>query len=444
MKRVAVILFLSFFLNASLIAQNPIDTNSGGLTLEACISQALRNQPSIKQFAIDETIADQEIKERLADWFPQLGLTYNYQHNLQLPTAFFPDANGVKRPVTTGVKNSSNIQFSLSQNIFNRDLLLANRSAGSYRQQARQLSSSNKIDIVVAVSKAYYDLLLTQKQVAVLDENIVRLEKSVQDAFNKYEGGIVDKIDYKRAQIALNSTRADRKRAFDAIVAKRVYLQELMGVGGDTTILVNYDSLKMEREAFYDTTQTGDFSQRIEWQLLQTRQRLLEDNLRYNKWSFLPSVGGFGSYNPTFQNDKFVNLYNTAYPTSFLGFQMTLPIFQGGKRIRSIRIAELQLSRLEEDKKALSNNFTTQYAEALSGYKGGLANLISLRDNLALAEDVYNTLRIQYNAGIKTYLEVIISETEFRSAQINYLNALYQVLSNKLDLQRATGSISFN
>jgi outer membrane protein TolC len=441
-----IIYFLAGWLACTpglLKAQDKTDTILQSATLNDCVSYALKHQPSVQQFRIDEEITENNIRNRLADWYPQVSLAYSLQHNIQLPTAFLPDANGNKRPVTTGVKNTSNVQFNLSQNIFNRDVLLATRSAESVREQSRQLSTGNRIDVAVAVSKAYYDLLVTQQQVKVFDENIVRLERSLKDAYDKYEGGIADKIDYKRAQIALNTTRADRKKAFDAIEGKRAYLKELMGYPAANPLSVLYDSMQMERDVPVDTLVDVQITNRIEYRELLTQQRLLQYNLRYTRWSYLPSVSAIGSYNPTFQNDRFTSLYGSVYPSSFVGLQLTLPLFQGGKRLHNIRIAELQLDRLQLQVTALTDQINTQYAQALAGYKGNLAELIAIRDNLALAEDVYTTLRLQYNAGIKTYLDVIIAETDLRTAQLSYLNALYQVLSSKLDLQRATGTISY-
>jgi outer membrane protein TolC len=66
-----------------------------------------------------------------------------------------------------------------------------------------------------------------------------------------------------------------------------------------------------------------------------------------------------------------------------------------------------------------------------------------LKDNLEIAQEVYNTIQLQYKAGVKTFLEVIIAETDLRTSQVNYVNALYQVLSSKLDVQRALGTIEY-
>jgi outer membrane protein len=419
------------------------DTALTNATLQQCIHYALAHQPLIRQSQVDEEIAETNIRTSLSAWYPQVNAAYNLQRSLLLPTLFIPDVNGVKRAVQTGVKNTSNIQLSVNQTIFNSELLLARQTAGDVRNQARQVTASNKIDVVVNVSKAYYNLLLSQQQVKVLDENILRQERSLRDAYNQYLGGIVDKIDYKREQISLNNTKAERKRAQEQVEARYATLRQLMGYRPGQLFSVVYDSMQMERNVLMDTMHFVSSTNRIEYKILTTQRSLLQANVKYYRNSYLPTVSAFGNYIPTFQNDRFVDLYDRSFPTSVIGLQVSLPIFQGFRRIHNIRSANLQLNRLQWDIQNLENAVNAEYEQALAAYKGNLAQYQSLKENLALAEDVYNTLRLQYSAGIKTYLDVIIAETDLRSAQLNYLTALNEVLSSKLDMQRALGTIQY-
>ena len=77
----------------------------------------------------------------------------------------------------------------------------------------------------------------------------------------------------------------------------------------------------------------------------------------------------------------------------------------------------------------------------LASYKANLANYLAVKENVLLAQEVYDVIQLQYRSGIKTYLEVITSETDLRTSQINYFNALYQVLSSKIDVQKSVGEI---
>ena len=52
-----------------------------------------------------------------------------------------------------------------------------------------------------------------------------------------------------------------------------------------------------------DTTLLVNPRNRIEYQLLLTQGRLLEANVRYNRWAYLPTVAAFGNYNLLYQNN---------------------------------------------------------------------------------------------------------------------------------------------
>jgi outer membrane protein TolC len=126
-----------------------------------------------------------------------------------------------------------------------------------------------------------------------------------------------------------------------------------------------------------------------------------------------------------------------------VGVLLSLPILQGGKRLQQIKQAQLQIKQVDNSILSFQNTVNTQYQQALATYKSNLYDYYSLKENLSLANEVYDIIRLQYRSGIKTYLEVINAETDLRTAQINYYNALYHVLSSKIDVAQATGNITF-
>ncbi|HWK06095.1 MAG TPA: TolC family protein [Puia sp.] len=412
------------------------DTILADATLQACIHYALIHYPQVQQAYLDEQITDRQIKSKLADWYPQLNLNANYQNNFQLQSVAF---NG--STVKSGTYNTSTVGLGLSQTIFNRDVLLASRTKNDVRTQSRQTTLTDKIDVAVNVGKAFYDVLLTQKQIEVLNDDIVRLERNFKDAYNQYQGGLVDKTDYKRATITLNNSKAEKKTDEEQLKAKYEILKQMMGYTGKDSIHLVYDSVQMASEVIIDTTAAIDYSKRIEYQSLLTQKHLQQADVQYEKWSYLPSLTATGGYNMNYLNSRFSPLYQDNFPNSFAGVQLSFPIFQGTKRTQNIRIAELQLTRIDWDMINLQTNISSQYAQALAAYKGYLNDYYVLKDNLDLAREVFNTIELQYRSGIKAYLDLITAETDLRTAQSNFSNALYQALSSKLDVQKALGTI---
>lgn len=408
------------------------------VNLQGAIDYALKYQPRIQQSLIDEEITKSNIRSRLADWYPQVNFAYNLQHNFILQTSVI-GGNAIK----LGVDNTSYGQFTLTQALFNRDVLLANSTKNDVKLQSRQTTESNKIDLVVNVTKAFYDVLATKQQIKVATENIARNERSLKDATNQYKAGITDKIDYKRATISLNNIKATRNGAVALLEAKVAYLKSLMGYPENGALNVIYDSLAMENEIAIDTTQQADYTTRVEFRLLETQRNLLRSSIQYHKWSFLPSASLNGAYNLNYQNNEFNKLYLNNFPNSYAAVSVGLPLFQGGKRWSNIRAAKLQLLRSDEDVINIKNVVNQQYEQALANYKSSLENYNALKENVSIAQEVYDLVQLQYRSGIKTYLEVITAETDLRSAQINYFNSLYQVLAGKVDVQRALGQIIF-
>ena len=414
------------------------DSTLQEVTLKAAIEYSIKHQPSIQQAIIDEKLTDAAIRNKLADWYPQVNFNYNLQHNFITQTSIIGG-----NPVKLGVDNSSAGQVTASQSIFNKDVLLAKRTSTDVRLQASQSTSRARINLAAEVSKAFYDILATTQQIKVADANIFRIERSLKDASNQYRAGVADKIDYKRATINLNNARASKRSNEELLKAKTEKLRALMSYPVSAAMNIIYDSLQMEKEMVLDTFQVPDYKARVEYKLLETQMRLLKANVLYNKWSYLPTVSANGAYNLNFQNNNFIKLYNANYPNAFAAITLTVPVFQGGKRKINLETAQWQLKRNEQDIIKLKDAVNSEYDQALAAYKSNLANYQALKENIALAKEVYDVVQLQYRSGIKTYLEVITSETDLRTAQINYYNALFQVLSSKIDVLRALAQINY-
>jgi len=435
MKRfIGIVIITLIVLKSS--AQN--DSLLQQATLDNVVQYALVHQPLLKQSAIDEQITEQQIKSKLSEWYPQVNFAYSFQHNFQLQETTF-GGNTIK----IGTENTSGLQLTATQNLFDRDVLLASRTAQDVRTAINQNTTNTRIDVAVNAIKAFYDVLATTQQIKVATTTITRLERSLKDATAQYTAGVTDKTDYKRATIALNNAKASKASNEDLLKAKLEYLKTVIGYPTGSDLNIVYDSLAMEKEIYTDTSQIIDYTKRIEYQQLTTQKKLQEANLKYNKWSYIPSLSAFGAYNLGYQNNSFTKIYNKSFPNSYAGLSLEFPIFQGFKRTANIKQAELEVTRVDWDIINLQKNINAEYAQALASYKASFANYQALKENVDLAKEVYDVIQLQYKAGVKTYLEVITAETDLRSAEINYYNALYQVLASKTDVQKALGQINY-
>ncbi|OJW18017.1 TolC family protein [Mucilaginibacter sp. 44-25] len=459
--RYIFIVNIALFLPLSLFAQANPDTGRAVVTLQQSIQFALRNQPQLKQANIDEQINERDIGIALSAWLPQVTTNGQYQHYFQRPAFVGAGTSTVGAGTSTGVgggtgtgtgtgvtqqnlaiaHNTSTLGLSASQVIYNNDVLQAKRASKYSRQYYKENTESFKISLVSDVSKAFYDVLLSQRQLDIIKEDIVRLRRSLKDAYARYQAGVVDKTDYKQATIALNNALASQKQTEETIKSKSAYLKQVMGFNPNRQLVLAYDSARLQTEAMIDTNQALNYANRVEYRLLQSTKNLQNVNVAYYKWGFLPSLSAVGGYNLTYFNDNFSKLYNDAFPTSFAGLSLTIPIFQGGKRLQNLAKARLQVERTDLDLINSRNAISTEYTQALANYKSAYYNWKTLNENVQLATDVYNVVNLQYREGIKTYLDVIVAQADLRTAELNFYNALFQLLSSKIDVQRALGTL---
>ncbi len=426
-------------------APTPPPPPPGPLTLQQCLNYALANQPLVRQARLDEGITEAGNRVALSAWLPQVNATAVGQHYFGLPFTVFPDPiTGVATPRQLGVKNVTTFGLAGTQVIYNNDVRLAARQAPLNRLAAGQNTIYNKITTVSDVSKAFYSVLLSQRQAKVYDEDIRRLSRNYQDARNRYDAGIVDKTDYLQAEISLNNSKASRKQSLEAVNANTAYLQQLMGLPAGRLVELKYDTLQLEQEAVVDTLVKLDPTNRIEYQQILTQKSLQGTTVDYYRLGFLPALSAFGNYNSVYQANTVSEQYQQRFPNSYAGMQIALPLFTGFRRTQNLRRARLQDQRVDEDLLNTRNQVTTEYAAALANYKGYYEAYVQSRQNLDLSRQVYTVVNLQYREGIKAYLDLLVAQTTLRTSQLNYYSALFQVLTSKVELLRAQGSLPTN
>ncbi|MDB5118202.1 MAG: oprM 3 [Mucilaginibacter sp.] len=417
---------------------------SESLSLRQCIDYALLHQPALNKSLLNVDITKESNAVNLAAWLPQVSASGSLIHNIQQSNnGVVTNTDGTTTTRGQSVANTFVPGVAVSQAIFSPSLLYASHTAPLLNEQAKQLTDSTKIFLVTSVSKSFYNVLLTLEQINVLKEDTARLGKNLRDAYHQYKGGIVDETDYEEASITLNNSKAQLKQANENVVPQYAALKQLLGFPPGQQFNVSFDTTQMIRDIHLDTTQQLQYEKRIEYQQIATDKKIQGELVNYYKTAFLPTVSAFFNYNLEFANNNFANLFGSSYPTSLVGISLSVPIFTGFARLHNVRKAQLQQQSINWDETDLKLEIYKEYTTALANYKGNLYNLQLLQKNVNLAKRVYFVVTLQYKQGIVPYLNVITAESNLITSEISYLNALFQVLSNKIDLQKAMGNISY-
>jgi len=442
-KLMLFIILLTVSINCFSQNTNPPQTNNDApqtLTLRQCIDYALQHQPSLQKSLLNISVAKATNSINKSLLYPQVGATATFTNYLQLPTSF---SSASSKPIKSGVINTLVPNVGVSQALYSPALKYAVKTAPLLEKEAQQSTDSVKIALVAEVSKSFYGLLLTLEQIDVLKEDTVRLSQNLRDSYHQYVAGIVDETDYEQATITLNNSVASLRQATENVTPQYASLKQLLGYPSDKQFNISFDTTQMAKEIDIDTTSQLQYDKRIELKQLATAQSIQHELTKYYQNEALPTISAFYNYIPEFENNNFAKLFDNIYPYSYIGLSASVPIFTGFARTNGVKRAELQERELGWSETELKSEIYSEYTNALANYKSNLYNMQQLEKNEALAKRVYFVVKLQYKQGIVAYLNVITAESNLITAEISYLNALFQVLSSKIDLEKARGEISY-
>nr|WP_121273425.1 TolC family protein [Pedobacter schmidteae] len=448
MKHKIYHLIVLLLAGATMAKAQPADSLSYRLSLKAAIDYALTHQSAVLNAMVDEEMARNKVKETIGIGLPQVSTTFNFQDYLKVPTSLLPGEffgqPGTQIPVKFGVKFNSSAGIELNQLLFDGSYIVGLQANKTYKELSIRNSRRTRIETAVAVSKAYYGALVSEEQLTLIDANLQKLTKSLNDTEAMYKNGFAEKIDVDRLQVLKNNLETERENVIRlfAINVDLLKFQMGMPVTAGLQLTDKISEVRAEQVATV-MTDTAAYKGRVEYSLLETQKKLNELELKRQKSTFLPTLRGFASATKSFQSNSFSDLYDQNYPTSVVGVTLSWNLISGGQRIYRMRNAKLEVKKSENDMLNLKNNITREITSGQKIYISNLRSVENQQRNLTLSEEILRVTRIKYEQGVGSSLEVTTAETALKEAQNNYIKALYDLLISKVDLDKAAGRINY-
>ncbi len=440
-------IFLILF-SFSLLTLKAQQTEPYQFSWQQAIEYALKHQSAVLNADIDVQIAKNKVNETTGIGLPQVSTNFSFQDFVKVPTSlipgeFFGEPAGTFIPVQFGVKYQSTLGLEASQLLFDGSYLVGLQASKTYKELSIRNSKRTKIETAVAVTKAYYSVLVSNEQLNLLDANLLRLKKSLNDTEAYFKNGFVEKIDLDRLKVLSNNLETERQNVIRLLDLNTKLLKFQMGMPIEIGLKLTDGIADIQIDTEVLLPDSNAYSNRVEYSLLQTQKKLNELNLKRYKSEFLPSIVAFGSTSSIYQNNDFSQLYDKRFPTTVVGLRLSLPIISGGQRIFKIKSAALEVKKSANDLSNAKNGINLEIAHAKTSYQNGYQSLENQKRNMELSKEVLRVAKIKYEQGVGSSLEVTSAETALKESQNNYINALYDLLINKVNLDRALGKITY-
>ena len=187
-------------------------------SLQQCIDFAKENNPNLKNSSIAIKSAQAKVGETLSIGLPQIGASADLGSNFIIPTSFLPASFFPNAPpdqdfvgVKFGTQYVGRATINVDQMIFNGSYFVGLKASRTFTELSRKDLISTQTDLVTAIKKAYYTVLVSTERLGLVDKNYQRLDSLLTQTKAMYNNGFAEKIDVSRVQVQYNNIITAKK-----------------------------------------------------------------------------------------------------------------------------------------------------------------------------------------------------------------------------------------
>lgn len=419
-------------------------------SLAEAIKFGLENKPEMKNARLEEEIALNQKREVTGIGLPQISASFDLKDFFEIPTSlvpgeFFGGPPGSFIPVKFGVRYNATAGVQVSQIIFSSDYVVALQASKEFLSLSAYMTERTRAETHAQIAKAYYMVLVNRERIKLMEANVKRLEKLQSDTRALYENGFVEKIDVDRIEVAYNNLVSETEKVKKLAGLSETLLKFQMGYDLSKPIELS-DKLDINFSPVLESDGTGkSFQSRPEYKLLESQKKLNFLEQRRSKLSHLPSLVAYGSYSQQAQRNEF-NIFNFSpendwFPIGIIGATLTLPICSGGQKYFKLQQQKIRGEILKNQMSSLESALTLEIQSETIRYNNSVADYFIQKKNADLALGIYEITKKKYEQGVGSNLEVVMAQTDYRLAETNLFNALYELLIAKIDLEKSKGNL---
>ena len=408
------------------------------LSLKDALNYAIKNSESVKKARLDIEGGKYKTQEVRAAALPQLTGTGTFTDQVVKQQMFF---NGQIIPIGTTYNASAQAQF--SQQLFNQQVftgLKAAKTSEDYYNLNAELTEENLIE---QVSTSYYQLLVNRQKLSVIDTNIKNVRRIENIVSTQYKNGLAKKIDLDRVKVNITNLQNQRDQLVNGITQQENVLKFYMGMPVNASIIIPEVELTKINPSIRDLNSMDSLKleNRTEFQLIKKQEDLLNLQKKAYKSEYYPTLSLTGNYSYNGLSDQVSFKDSRSYGMGAIGLTLRVPIFDGFATRSRVRQAEVDILQNKEDQRSLSNSLNMAYENAKLTLQNSLNTINSQKENVILAEEVYNSTQNNYKNGLAGLTDLLDAENDLTEAQNSHSQALLSFKLAEIQLIKSNGNI---
>nr|WP_302831522.1 TolC family protein [uncultured Bacteroides sp.] len=409
------------------------------LNLDKALEIALSDNPTIK--VAEEEIALKKVshKETWQNLLPEASISGTMSHTITAPQFSIGDET-IK--MGKDKSNTASGALNISLPIFAPAVYRAMSMTKTDIELAVEKSRASKQDLVNQVTKAYYQLMLTQDSYEVLQKSYKLAEENFNIVNAKYQQGAVSEFDKISAEVQMRSIKPNVISAANAVTLSKLQLKVLMGITADVDIKIDDSLASYETVVFANQLENSGHEGLVNnttMKQLELSMKTLQQNIKSLRTNFMPTLAMNYSYQYQSMNNDNWNIFNYNWAgSSSLVFSLSVPLYKASNftKLKSNRIQMRQLDQNRIDTERKLNMQITSYQDNMAASSEQVS---SNKENVMQADKAVQIATKRYEVGKGTVLELNTSQVQLTEAELTYNQSIYDYLVSKADLDQVLG-----
>ena len=415
------------------------------LSLREAQDYAVGNNKLVLSARSDIKASKAALWETISAGLPQIEASGSFMDNLKLVTTLLPGEffgqPGEKIPVTFGSKYSSSGSIQASMLLFSAPYYIGIETSKLVQKLSDQNLEKSELETKESVSSIYFLILVSEKSLEILEQNISNLNETLKSTQAMYAAGMAESTDVD--QMASNVTMSENSKSIMKRTIEMNYnlLRFQLGVPVDTKITLTgtLESLIAEIDVQALLSQTFDYKNNVDYRLVESQEIMNSLSLKTARASVLPTLAGFYNYGTNGMGDKFSDI--RWFPNSMAGLQLSVPIIAGGQRYAKISRARINLEKAQITKDMVTEQLLVQEKQLRYNLLNANIQYKSQKENVEVSQRVYKSTENKYRQGMASSLELTQANSLFLQAENNYISALMDLLQSKLALDKLLNNL---
>jgi len=419
-----------------------VQAQTGSYTLKQCIEYGQTNHPGIQVGEYDIAFARNRVKEGVAMYLPQINGSFSLDNNLKLQASVIPGGIFGPDPVEVrfGTKFMSNAALQAEQKIFDYSLIAGYQgNKPSINLSETQLEKTRE-DIAYNIAVAYEQVLVNKEQLKLLGVSRDNFKRILDVAELQFAKGVMKKTDLDRIKVNYNNIVSQMYVAESGYDVSLNALKMNMGMSASEKLEVA-DSIRFDYSGSSDIQGAFDLNNRLDYRMLEQSVYLQGIRLKQYKAAYAPVISAYGRYGALAQRNEFGQLWSNFSDFSSVGLRVQIPIFDGLYKDAKVKQQKFTMLKEKANLDLYKLQFELQYKNARFQLERNRNALVTDRENLQLAQEMFNQTTLLYEKGAASLTDLLNAETSYNQARTNYLNSVANLKLAELDFERSKGTL---